>query len=440
LSSDFENALREAVEGTPLATQLPLRSAPFLERRGKDLAGTDVPATVVRGLASVLASDGETARYLALRPALLQRLAHADTGSLERRAGELATSVPSTSSKDLEAVLDDLRLFRRDETAFAATLDLAGLADFDKVLSFLSVLAEIVVQRALAAAEERTPAGPEGGLSVLGLGKLAGRELTYHSDLDLIFLFEGGPDEIVATSRIAQRLIHYLTTPTGAGIAYAVDARLRPSGRQGLLVTSFDAYARYQIQEARTWEHLAIVRGRAVAGDVDRAAPLVRRVQDAIRARRTRPWQAISELRERIAAERTSEIGGRVGFKTAPGGLMDVDFLAAGAQLEIGADGEVPTLPSVPAMLEAAIRGPRVERILAAYRFLRLLAARARWVVGRAVENLPADPEKIGTVAELVSPGLSPTDLLERTHAFRQTVREATESVLEAGTIEVLAG
>src|SRR3990172_3379766 len=99
------------------------------------------------------------------------------------------------------------------------------------------------------------------------MGKLAGREFTYHSDLDLVFLHPGDASELAAASRVGQRLVGQLTTMTGAGVAYTVDARLRPSGHQGALVTTFEGFEHYQLEQAQTWEHLALLRSRVIAGD-----------------------------------------------------------------------------------------------------------------------------------------------------------------------------
>ena len=438
MSTAVEIGLQEALEGTCLAERLPLAGSAFLERRSAELAKASLREPAMRGLARVIASSSEMARYLSLRPGFPERLTDADASSLERRGEQLPEAAPDPYGDDLEQFLDESRLFVRDESAFAACLDLAGIVPLEEVSSFLSLLAETMVERALSAAQARTTEGPERGLSVLAMGKLAGRELTYSSDLDLIFLYEGDPDAVVGASRVAQRLIHYLSTPTGAGVAYAVDARLRPSGGQGMLVTSFDAYARYQREQAQVWEHLALLRARAVAGDLERAAPLLSHVHDEVRARRTRPWEEVARLRARIAAERTDKIGQRVAFKTGPGGLIDVDFLAAGGQLERGADRGAPTLPSVPVMLAGAAAGPEVEAVLEAYRSLRVVEARARWVAGRATDVLPTEEEPLAVVAELVESGLGSVELLERTHAARKRVREALERVLAAGTVGAL--
>jgi glutamate-ammonia-ligase adenylyltransferase len=421
-----------------MADRLPLLAGLFLERRASELAELEFSPPLLRGLARVLGSNGEAARYLAVRPEILTRLAGADPSALERREPELRAAAPDPAGSDLEDFLDSLRLFRRDETVFAACLDLAGLPPFEEVSRFLSRVAEVVLDRVLAAAQIHTTGGPEAGISILAMGKLAGREITYSSDLDLIFLFEGDTEATESAARVAQRLIPYLSTPTRAGIAYAVDARLRPSGGQGLLVTSFDAYERYQLEQAKIWEHLALMRGRAVAGDLERAAPFLHRVQDTVRRRRISPWGTVRELRKRIADERTRELGRRVHCKAGAGGLMDINFLAAGAQLERGEANSAPALPSVPTMIEAAPKGPAREGLLEAHRFLRRLGARARWVANRAVEALPTEPEALATIAELVEPGLQPAALLERTQAFRTEVRGAIDRVLEADTITAL--
>ena len=131
------------------------------------------------------------------------------------------------------------------------------------------------------------------GFAVIAYGKFGGYELGYGSDLDLVFVYEPpdgsepgagaagarrriAPSELYA--RAGQRLIHWLSAHTPAGRLYEVDARLRPGGASGPLVTSMQALRRYQLEEAWTWEHQAIVRARPVAGP--------RRLGEAFRAMR----------------------------------------------------------------------------------------------------------------------------------------------------------
>ena len=131
----------------------------------------------------------------------------------------------------------------------------------------------------------------------------------------------------------------------------------------------------------------------------------------------------------------TSASPGCVALKTGPGGLMDVDFLAGGGLLERGAKA-VPPLPSVPALLRAAARGPRVDALLADYRTLRIVEARARWLAGRGVDTLEA--QAAGPVAELVEPGLAAAGLVARLDAARARIRAGFDAVVKAGSIEAL--
>src|SRR5690606_18342567 len=115
-------------------------------------------------------------------------------------------------------------------------------------------------------------------IAALGYGKLGGHELGYGSDLDLVFIYDstGEQQETDSASpldnqvfflRYAQRLIHLLTTQSVAGRRYEVDVRLRPAGKGGMLVTSIEAFRRYQFEEAWTWEHQALLHARAGAGE-----------------------------------------------------------------------------------------------------------------------------------------------------------------------------
>jgi glutamate-ammonia-ligase adenylyltransferase len=264
--------------------------------------------------------------------------------------------------------------------------------------------------------------------------------MTYHSDLDLIFLVgRDGPQSAADASRIAQRVIGYLNTMTGAGVAYTVDSRLRPSGRQGTLVSSFEAYERYQREEAATWEHLALTRARPIAGAVEAGAALLERVRGAVLGGGRGAWSEVDAMRRRVQAERARP-GGGIAVKTGPGGIMEVDFLATGTVLERGASAHPGPLPSIPAMLSAAGRGPRINSLQDAYRFLRRVQARVRWAADRAAEEVPSDPASLAILADLFEPGLEPRALVERIEATCARNRDAYAKVIEAGTIAVLCG
>ena len=243
---------------------------------------------------------------------------------------------------------------------------------------------------------------------------------------------------MTTASRLAQRLISYLTTRTGAGVAYAVDSRLRPSGNQGLLVTTLASFARYQLDAAQTWEHLALMRARAVAGNLSEAGAALADVQQALALRQVAPWREVAEMRRKIEEQRANEERGKIAFKTGAGGLMDVDFLAAGATLERGGEGARPRFPANAALLRAAASGPGTERLLRAYGSLREVEACARWVLGRAADVLDPSAESFSSIVALATPEESAPGFAARVQQARRQIRSGFDAVGKAGSIEAL--
>ncbi len=428
-------ALRDVLGDSLLALQLDDRAPPFAERLAEAGLGLPGDAALRLGLARLLAASLPDARLAASRRPLLPRIASLTPAHPRRRGAELDAAAGEEDSSDLEAFLDRLRIDRREETFLAACVDLSDRVPFPTTSELLSAIAEWILRRALAAALARGPA-PAGPVTVVGMGKIGGREFSYHSDLDLVFLVEGGTDEIHRASRAAQRLVHYLSTMTGAGVAYAVDVRLRPSGHQGMLVTSFDAFRRYQLERADTWEHLALVRARALAGDRQRADRMLHEVRTALAARAQSPWGYAAEMRARVERQRGRERPGEVAVKTGPGGLMDLDFLAAGAFLELG---HPPAgLPSVEGLLRAAVGGPAVDELLTAYHRLRVVEARARLLAGRSLEVLELRGAAAPILAALCGHRADPDGLEKEVGAHRRAIRRAFRAVVEAGTVRRL--
>jgi len=438
MPTSLEARLEGALADSPLRARLATAAAPLVERRSGDSAVQALDGASLRGVARAIAASPESARYLSLRPTLLARLTALEPGSLERRAAQLASLELPNPADSREEFLDALRLLRRDEMLFAACAQLGGLASFDAVAVFLSQVAETCAQRAVAAVEGRARGEPF-VIAVLGMGKLAGREFTYHSDLDVIFLFRDDLPDALPPSRIAQRWISTLATMTGAGYAYHVDSRLRPSGQQGALVTTYEAFARYQVEQAATWEHVALLRARAVAGDVERAQASLEAVRERIAREAANPWRYLADMRGRVVAERGTEDAKTAALKTGRGGIMDVEFLAAGALLERGMQLRGSSLPAVPAMLRAAVQGPAVEALLLDYAFLRRVEACARWLAGRAVESIAKTGEQAEWLADLVAPGQPQARVTRQLAAARERIAQAFERVSAKQTIDALA-
>src|SRR5690606_14188435 len=232
-------------------------------------------------------------------------------------------------------------------------------------------------------------------IAALGYGKLGGFELGYASDLDLVFIHDstGEQQETDAANpldnqvfflRYAQRLIHLLTMHSAAGRLYEVDVRLRPSGKGGMLVTSIEAFRRYQFEEAWTWEHQALLHARAVAGDV----PLMGRIEavrvevlkDAVRREDLR--QKVCEMRERMRRELSAAKPGEFDLKQDRGGIADIEFLAQYWALERAAEyPPVVHFPDTIRQLEslasaALVPQHTVDVLVRAYQAYRLVAHR----------------------------------------------------------------
>jgi [glutamine synthetase] adenylyltransferase / [glutamine synthetase]-adenylyl-L-tyrosine phosphorylase len=268
-------------------------------------------------------------------------------------AAELAVKMESVRHDDVDLQIEALRHFQRAAMFRIAVADFCGQLPLMKISDRLTDLAELIVTEALAMAWQQITERhgiPRCGANsdslrdatviVVAYGKFGGIELGYGSDLDLVFLHDSsgelqqttGPQSIDNTlffARVGQRLVHLLTTHTRAGRLYEVDIRLRPSGKGGLLVQSLEAFKVYQRQEAWTWEHQALLRTRAVAGDSKLCAKfeLVRIEILRHAVRRSTLQEEVRKMRERMRNELSKAKAGQFDLKQDAGGIADLEFL-----------------------------------------------------------------------------------------------------------------
>ena len=360
-----------------------------------------------RLLISLFGSSDYLSRQLLTHPELIDQLVLRGAAALVRERADLrddlANRLRPLSPLDVEAALTELRRFRNEEVLRIALHDVAGALAVEQVSRQLSDLADACVDAcfALARAEiEKRYGKRDAEMVVLALGKLGGRELGYHSDLDLLFLYSsagehGANHEYFA--RIAQKLISHLTLPLREGFLYRIDTRLRPSGSAGPLVVSFDALASYHGREARLWERQALLRLRPVAGDealFERAfaqviEPSVYRPID-----RAAAAKELLSMRERIEREIADESAGRYNSKLGRGGLVDVEFAVQFLQLAHGADDPQIRSANTPQALGLLLEHGHLAAqdhapLARGYRFLRRLESRLRIVRDRSVDRLP---------------------------------------------------
>ncbi|MEB8475468.1 bifunctional [glutamate--ammonia ligase]-adenylyl-L-tyrosine phosphorylase/[glutamate--ammonia-ligase] adenylyltransferase [Acidithiobacillus ferriphilus] len=265
-------------------------------------------------------------------------------------------------AEDMEERMDALRRFKNAEVLRLAAAFWTNQMPVEILLPQLSDLAQLTLQTALAWAEAemqrrhgsvRTGNGQVAPFIVIALGKLGGREMGLASDLDLVYLYDASLDTEsdgalplpapIWFARLGQRLIHILSTLTRAGLLYQIDMRLRPSGQSGPLVTTLEAFSRYQHESAWTWEHQALTRARWVAGDGEFGARFTR-LRAEILGRSRHPEQLVEDvrsMRQRIYRSKTIAQDA-FHLKLSPGGLTDIEFLVQFAML--GACSRQPTL------------------------------------------------------------------------------------------------
>ena len=172
------------------------------------------------------------------------------------------------------------------------------------------------------------------------MGKHGGAELTAGSDLDMIVIYDPARDDAGEAqswfTRFTQRLITALSAPTAEGTLYEVDMRLRPSGGAGPVAVRLSAFERYQKNDAWTWEHMALTRLRPVAGDETLGRAALAIAKNAIVSRAGHPNLAgdVADMRRRLRDERPGQ--GLWDLKLAPGGLVDIEFVAQLGILQAG--------------------------------------------------------------------------------------------------------
>lgn len=313
---------------------------------------TEYPGAL-KHLITLCAASPMIAGQLARYPLLLDELLDPNTlyqpTATDAYKDELRQYLLRVPDDDEEQQLEALRQFKQAQLLRVAAADITGTLPVMKVSDHLTWLAEAIIDAVVQQAWAQMVARfgqpthlreREGrGFAVIGYGKLGGWELGYSSDLDLVFLHDcpadvmtDGEREIDGRQfylRLAQRIIHLFSTRTSSGILYEVDARLRPSGAAGMLVTTVESFAEYQQNEAWTWEHQALVRARIVYGD-----PALNQQFDAIRRQiLCRPREGeklqieVREMREKMRAHLGGKSRDRFDIKADQGGITDIEFI-----------------------------------------------------------------------------------------------------------------
>lgn len=395
---------------------------------------------LARLLGAILSHTPTLAEALGRRPELFDGLIDASAldpvGSVDAVAQEMREE-----TGDYQAQLDHVRRVVGEKRFALGTQIVAGVSDPLDVSAGYARVAEAAIatlaQATVAEFTQKHGVVPGSELVILALGRMGGGALTHASDLDLIYLFTGdymtesdGEKPLGAVlyyNRLAQRVSGALSAPTASGPLYEIDTRLRPSGTQGPLVVSLDGFARYQREDAWTWEHMALTRARPVFGSAH-ARAATQAVIDAV-LRGDRPARDVVAdaigMRAEMAAHKPP--AGPLDAKLSPGGLVDLEFAVHVVQLTRHAGLDPHLAVAIRELIEA---GLVPAPIAAAHDFLTRLLVTLRLVAPDA--QPPAQATR-----DLIARALDVADWEAVVACFATTRQEVSDfwaAVATAGT------
>jgi glutamate-ammonia-ligase adenylyltransferase len=298
---------------------------------------------IIKLLARLFSTSGYLSNFLIRHPEYLDVITLRDVRTEYASKEDMLESLYLNleEARDYEDKLDTIRRFRHVETLKICLRDLNGEVDPFYVGKYLSIVAEAILEVGLELAWDLVRGDKKGKnkkmqMLILGMGKLGGREMSYNSDLDVIFIYEGEDHEFY--SKLGQKVISVLSVPTGEGFAYKIDMGLRPSGRSGALVTSFDSFKEYHEDSAQIWERQALIRATPAAGNLELGAKVIKTVNHFIYEEPLPKDfdKEIHRLRFRMEKELAKESSQKLNIKTGKGGTVDIEFLVQMLQLKYG--------------------------------------------------------------------------------------------------------
>ena len=327
------------------------------------------------------------------------------------------------NAEDIEPILHS---FKNAQHLNAGVRDILSKEDIRTTTAFLADVAEVCLQQIVDAEYSSLKArfgepwlsGQDRpcSLIILGMGKIGGREPNYHSDLDVVFLYEGEGSTRTAQGRgrstsnqhffsqLAQQITKRVNHLGAFGRLYELDTRLRPSGKSGALAVSLDAFQRY-FDEGRgqLWERHALCRARPLYGSQESREATLRLVRQII----TQPsWQPkfadeIFQMRERMQEDASPR-----NLKRSSGGIVDIEFIAQMLQMKHAEESPAVLVPGTIEALEQLETAGHLASETAAflresYRFLRSVEARLRLMNTTARHDLPEDPHELDKLAYL---------------------------------------
>ena len=399
-------------------------------------------------------------------PELLDSMTSHGYAYLQKDRATMAAELDGFLSQadDFEEKLDAMRRYRHEEFLRIGMNDIHGKMKQPEVARQLTDLADVCLSSAcclatgeLARFGRPMVAGEDGStheaaFAVVAMGKHGGFELNYHSDLDIIYIYDGqgntdGEKSITNReyfAKLGQKIILVLTTQTREGYVYKIDTRLRPSGNAGPLVTSLESFRSYHASEAQIWERQALTKARVCYGEPGLKGAIEQVIEKTVYGGGADEMvrSEIHRLRMRMENELAKETTGSYNIKTGRGGMVDVEFIVQFLQLKHGFKyGEIRvsnTLHAMDAMRDAGILSVEDHHALFdGYKFLRRLENRLRIIhdysmndLGGSLKYLNKLARRLGYDTMLKNPG---EGLMADYERVTSSVRGVYDRILGSG-------
>src|SRR5437867_1661770 len=403
-------------------------------------------------LLHLLAVSSICAARLRRNPEALLWLHQSDVCLASRGYAEMFNELHTLAGDSIsEENFGALRFWKGREMTRVALRELANVAPLEETTGELSQIAEICVRRvfqSINAEFKQRYGSPHAEFAILALGKLGGGELNHSSDVDLLFLYsdEGQLSPHLSYheffNRLAKNILERFSTPHPEGSLFRIDLRLRPEGSAGPLARSLESMENYYAGFGETWERLALIKARGIAGSRELAYEFLRQHQPFIYPKSATPdfLEEIANIKRRIERDVVGRDKLQRDVKLGVGGIREIEFIVQALQLIHGA--QHPFLQE-PSMLKAlrALRQldllPR-EEVLAldnAYRFLRRVEHRVQIEAEQQTHTVPDEPESLLRLARSLRFS-SASDFTAALQNRMQTVRPIFQRIISETYVE----
>ncbi|HIE26101.1 TPA: hypothetical protein EYP66_02315 [Candidatus Poribacteria bacterium] len=386
-------------------------------------------------------------------PELLDVLTSPGLMSQQKSQQTMRAELEDTLKRIRVNPFEALRKYKNGEWLRIGVRDILGNATLSETTEELSNLAEVILQQAYDIIDfdlrkewgaPKSENGEEVAFAIIGMGKLAGRELNYNSDLDLIFVYSvdgtttAGKSNYDYFTKLGQELVTQMTNARGGGPVYELDLRLRPFGKAGSIALSLRGYRDYYDKHAEIWERQALIKSRPVAGDLNFGKQFIQIAHGFAYSQPLTPEQIaeIVHTRERKENKAKSPLPpfGKGGtwrtrdVKIGYGGLADIEFAVQTLQLIHGCQNHHVRSPNTMLALGQlrdvdAISVEQHRQLSKFYQFLRMVENRLRIVHDRPLSALPTEAYELEKLARRLS---YRDDKLLAAEEFLQDYRDCT--------------